>query len=178
MWAGSGREFAAGTFNYLDWLAGWVSSVSPRQQIHHGAIVSEPALHELVAYVKSHGASEAARHFKMGYSIVRRRVRSAGVVLHRGQRRDISLAARNAEIRVLRMQGHFLIDIGEAFDLGRERIRQILATTGGDPLQGGEALPLPDDLKSGVMAATNPAMSAVTPTPASVPAQLEPAHQA
>lgn len=140
--------------------------------------MSEPALHELVAYVKQNGASAAARHFDLGYSIVRRRVRAASVVLHRGRRRNVSLAARNAEIRVLRMQGHFLIDIGEAFGLGRERIRQILADTGGDPLQDGEALPLPDDLKSGVMAATSPATSAVTPTPATAVGQLEPAHQA
>lgn len=138
----------------------------------------EPALHELVAYVKENGASAAARHFHMGYSIVRRRVRAASVVLHRGRRRDIALAARNAEIRVLRMQGHYLIDIGEAFELGRERIRQILADTGGDPLQDGEALPLPDDLKSGVMEATSPPTSAVTPTPAVAADQLEPVHQA
>jgi hypothetical protein len=79
------------------------------------------------------GASAASRHFNIGYSIVRRRVRAADVKLHRGRRRDKTLAARNAEIRILRMQGLFLIDIGKRFNLGRERIRQILAATGGDP---------------------------------------------
>lgn len=94
----------------------------------------EPPIHELVAYVMQHGASAAARHFAIGYSIVRRRVRAADVKLHRGRRRDKTLAARNAEVRLLRMQGMYLIDIGKRFKLGRERIRQILAATGGDPL--------------------------------------------
>jgi hypothetical protein len=94
-----------------------------------------PALHDLVAYVKEHGASAAARHFNIGYSIVRRKVRSAGLHLHRGRRRDKGLAARNADIRVLRMEGKYLIDIGRLFNLGRERVRQILEETGGDPLK-------------------------------------------
>ncbi len=137
--------------------------------------MSEPLLQELVAYVKLHGASAASRHFGLGYSVVRRRVRAASVTLNRGRRRDRTLAARNAEIRVLRMQGCFLIDIGEAFGLGRERIRQILAATGGDPLQGSDDGG--SDLNKGVMADTKPAASAVQPMPAAAPAQDTAASQ-
>jgi hypothetical protein len=96
----------------------------------------EPLLHELVNYVKLYGALAASRHYEMGYSVVRRRIRSANVNLNRGRRRDRTLTPRNAQIRVQRIQGCFLIDIGKAFNLGRERIRQILAATGGDPLKG------------------------------------------
>jgi hypothetical protein len=92
-------------------------------------------INDLITYVKEHGASAAARTFEIGYSIVRRRVKAMGVHLCRGRRRDRSLAARNADIRVFRMQGKFLIDIGRLYSLGRERVRQILEETGGDPLK-------------------------------------------
>ena len=95
--------------------------------------MSNPSLAELVAYIKEYGASAAARHFKMGYTSVRLLARSAGLALRRGRRRNRQLAARNVEIRVLRMQGYYLREIGERFQLGRERVRQILRSTGGDP---------------------------------------------
>lgn len=114
-----------------------------------------PPLHELVAYVKEFGASAASRHFGIGYSVVRRKVRQVGLHLHRGRRRDKNLAARNAEIRVLRMQGKYLIDIGRLHNLGRERVRQILEETGGDPLKPAkqDGADTPDRPASGVWAA-------------------------
>lgn len=152
----------------------------------------EPVLHELVNYVKLNGALAAAAHYEMGYSIVRRRIRSANVVLNRGRRRDKSLTPRNAQIRVQRMQGCYLIDIGRAFGLGRERVRQILAATGGDPLrppephephEGGQETVQSssvvsaadffsragevslESLKAGVKTATSNAIKAVSPMP-------------
>jgi len=95
----------------------------------------EPELHQLVSYVKEFGASAAARYFAMGYSVVRRKARGAGLRLRRGRRANKALAARNAEIRVMRMQGLYLMEIGTHFKLGRERVRQILEATGGDPLK-------------------------------------------
>ncbi len=94
-----------------------------------------PSLSELVAYIKEHGASEAARHFGIGYATVRAKAKLAGLRLRRGRRRDRQLAARNADIRVLRMQGCYLRSIGDQYGLGRERVRQILQATGGDPLR-------------------------------------------
>lgn len=94
---------------------------------------ADPTLYELVAYVKEHGASAAARHFNLGYTTVRTRVHGAGLHLRRGRRRNRDLAARNADIRALRHEKMYLKDIGAKYGLGRERIRQILADTGGDP---------------------------------------------
>jgi hypothetical protein len=137
----------------------------------------EPVLHELVNFVKLHGALAASRHYGLGYSIVRRRIRGANFVLNRGRRRDKSLTPRNAQIRVQRMQGAFLIDIGKAFGLGRERIRQILAATGGDPLRVPEESEeasqssvawfdgSSESRNAGVNTATSIATSAVQPTP-------------
>lgn len=129
----------------------------------------EPVLHELVNYVKLNGAMAAAAYYEMGYSIVRRRIRSAHVVLNRGRRRDKSLTPRNAQIRIQRMQGCYLIDIGRAFGLGRERVRQILAATGGDPLRPPEEASVQtvafESLNAGVKTAVNNATSAVSPMP-------------
>jgi len=95
---------------------------------------AKPTLSELVAYIREHGASAASRDFKMGYANVRSVAKSAGLKLRRGRRRNRELAARNMQIRVLRMEGFFLRVIAEKFELGRERVRQILAATGGDPI--------------------------------------------
>lgn len=93
-----------------------------------------PHLHELASYVQKHGLSAAARHYEIGYSVVRRRIQVLQLPLPIGRRVNPALAARNAQIRVSRMKGLTLGQVGIPFNLGRERVRQILKETGGDPL--------------------------------------------
>lgn len=108
---------------------------APGRQVINRYRDTMPQLHELASYVQKHGLSAAARHYGMGYSVVRRRIQVLQLPLPIGRRVNAALAARNAHIRVARMGGITLGEIGILHNIGRERVRQILKDTGGDPLK-------------------------------------------
>lgn len=106
---------------------------APGRQVINWYYSTMPQLHELASYVQKHGLSAAARHYGIGYSVVRRRIQVLQLPLPVGRRVNPALAARNAHIRVARMAGLTLGEIGVPYNIGRERVRQILKDTGGDP---------------------------------------------
>lgn len=108
---------------------------APGRQVINWYYSTMPQLHELASYVQKHGLSAAARHYGIGYSVVRRRIQVLQLPLPIGRRVNPALAARNAHIRVARMAGLTLSEIGVSYNIGRERVRQILKDTGGDPLK-------------------------------------------
>jgi hypothetical protein len=108
---------------------------TPRRQVINRYSYRMLQLHELASYVQKHGLSAAARHYGLGYSVVRRRIQALQLPLPIGRRVNPALAARNAHIRIARMTGLTLGQVGIPYNLGRERVRQILKATGGDPIK-------------------------------------------
>lgn len=94
---------------------------------------------DVVESITFRGIRPTARTYAVPYRTVRNLARSLGIHLTPGKRRDASLAHRNAEMRALRSQQWSLKQIGERYALTRERVRQILHRTGGDPLSGATA---------------------------------------
>jgi Sigma-70, region 4 len=88
------------------------------------------------ALVQDHGLAKAACLMGRRYATVRAAAREAGIPIRRGRRRLPVTEQRDQEIYKLRRDGHlFLVDIGNRYNIGRERVRQILERLGGDPLQ-------------------------------------------
>jgi len=85
--------------------------------------------------VKRFGIARIAKMSHCRYAVVRMAAIKAGIEIRRGRRPDKRKLARNARIRVLREKKKlYLHQIGEQVGVGRERVRQVLANTGGDPL--------------------------------------------
>lgn len=89
---------------------------------------------ELLRLIKRHGLAETAKRLHKRYSSVRTFAEENGVEVKRGRRKSVELDGRNKRIRAMRQRGDYLHTIGDAFSIGRERVRQILDETGGDPL--------------------------------------------
>lgn len=86
--------------------------------------------------IKTHGVSRTAKILKRRYATVRDAAVAAGIVVKRGRRVSERIQARNKKIRAVRKKTKkFLHQIGKRFRIGRERVRQILNETGGDPLR-------------------------------------------
>lgn len=83
--------------------------------------------------LKKHGVVETARLLKRRYPAVRDAAIKAGFKIQHGRRRLSSMAGRDEEIRRLRAKGRSLDEIGKKFSISRERVRQVLHLTGGDP---------------------------------------------
>lgn len=87
--------------------------------------------------ITKHGMARTARILHCRYSAVREAAESAGIQIKRGRRQAKSIVERNGKIREMRTEKKaFLHTIGRKFRIGRERVRQILVETGGDPLKG------------------------------------------
>lgn len=87
--------------------------------------------------IEKHGVAHTARILGKRYSTVRRAVAAAGIVIKRGRRADEKISERNKQIRSVRKKSKkYLREIGKKYKIGRERVRQILVETGGDPLKG------------------------------------------
>ncbi len=87
------------------------------------------------ALIHKHGVAATARILRRRYSAVRDAVERAKIEIKRGRRVDATIKERNKQIRKVRKTGKkFLHQIGKTFKIGRERVRQILKETGGDPL--------------------------------------------
>lgn len=85
--------------------------------------------------VERYGIADAARRLHRRYSAVRQAALDAGIKIRRGRRPDGRITRRNAAIRSMREKRMFLSQIAKKHDIGRERVRQILKETGGDPLK-------------------------------------------
>jgi hypothetical protein len=79
------------------------------------------------------GVAETAKKLKRRYCTVKNAATEAGLDIKRGRPREKALVSRNDRIRVLRGKKLLLRQIAERFNIGRERVRQILSETGGDP---------------------------------------------
>ena len=85
--------------------------------------------------VKRFGIAKIAKMLHCRYALVRQAAIKAGIEIRRGRRPDKRKVARNIRIRALREKKKlYLHEIGEQVGVGRERVRQVLANTGGDPL--------------------------------------------
>lgn len=86
--------------------------------------------------IKKFGLAKTAHILGCRYSVVRDAVSKAGIEIKRGRRADKTISVRNKEIRAVRKKSKkYLHQIGKQFNIGRERVRQILIETGGDPLK-------------------------------------------
>lgn len=86
--------------------------------------------------IKKHGIAHTARILGRRYAVIRDAVEKAGIGIKRGRRKDKNIEERNQKIRTERkVNKKFLHIIGKKFNIGRERVRQVLKETGGDPLQ-------------------------------------------
>ena len=83
--------------------------------------------------LKKHGVVETARILKRRYPAVRDAALQAGFEIRHGRRRSSKMVRRDDEIRRLRKRGLSLDEIGSQFGISRERVRQVLQLTGGDP---------------------------------------------
>ena len=83
--------------------------------------------------LKKHGVVETARILKRRYPAVRDAAVKAGFDIRHGRRRSSRMVRRDEEIRRLRAKGRSLDEIGQKFGISRERVRQVLHLTGGDP---------------------------------------------
>lgn len=84
--------------------------------------------------VKDRGVAEAAKALQKRYTAIRDIVVILGISVIRGRRPDMAIRERNKKIRQLRKKKLYLEDIGQRHGIGRERVRQILRETGGDPI--------------------------------------------
>lgn len=86
--------------------------------------------------VLTHGVAATAKILGRRYAAVRDAVTRAGIKVGRGRRVSAKIKIRDKEIRLERKTGKKLLrQIGKKFKLGKERVRQILVETGGDPLK-------------------------------------------
>ncbi len=84
--------------------------------------------------IKERGVAESAKALRKRYTVIRDIVVAMGILVVRGRRPDKDIQERNKKIRLLRKKKFYLHNIGEQHGIGRERVRQILQETGGDPL--------------------------------------------
>lgn len=87
-----------------------------------------------IRLVGSHGIAEAAKRLGRRYATVREAAVKAGLTIRRGRPREKAILTRNKAIRSHRKRKLLLREIAKKFGIGRERVRQILQETGGDPV--------------------------------------------
>jgi phage antirepressor YoqD-like protein len=87
-----------------------------------------------IRLVGTYGIAEAAKKLGRRYATVREAAVKAGLLIKRGRPREKAILARNKAIRNHRKRKLLLREIAKKFGIGRERVRQILQETGGDPV--------------------------------------------
>jgi len=80
-------------------------------------------------FIAAKGVAKTAQKLKRRYIVVRDAALAAGIVIQRGRPREEGIAKRNQKIKQMRAKGLLLHEIAKRYNIGRERVRQILLET-------------------------------------------------